>query len=490
MAIKSYTQSIEVNGTNKHSVTAIFTYDVFGAATGDTVTHVITWSLGQHSHTETIKYGANGVAATASYAIPMEWLNEIPNSITGTGTVTVESHSPVGGIQTATKNFTVKVPATCKPSITSITAGIHNDNSVLQQFGIAVYGFSKLSMTPSAINLSYSSPIKSYAVTCGGVTYRGSGTGLNASNKFITDLLRYSGDISLTYTVTDMRDRTSEPVTSNAVYVHPYSRPLITIADAYRCDKNGNKSSDGEYMRVTAKASVSNLASDSGTVTNVLTLFASWDSSANEHGQQLMENDVPIMVGIDKTKTYSLTITARDLLMETHAYRKVVSENVAIHVKDGGKAVGIGKYANSDNRFEVAFPSYFDNGVTVEGNVFIKGADIHGALQTFGKATDMIATYTTPGGETYYGDFNDYTYFGVYGVAVGTNVSQIYNAPCDKAGTLRVYSADGVFTTVNDSHHLIQEYVVYDASAVYRRYGHYNGINWSFNQWYCYKPTT
>ena len=487
--IKSYTTSIEVNGTNKHSITAVLVVDDIPAG-ANYATHTITWHLGKFSHTETIRNGRPNESFTTSFEIPMDWLNAVTGSTNGSGYVEVNSYSPACGNKGDTCYFTARVPSSCIPKVSAITTDIHNDNSAMATFGHAFRGFSKMSVKPTEVIESYGSPIESYTVICGGVTYTGNWAELDDSKVFLTDLLRVTGNIKLTYYVTDERGRSSEAITSEQLYVYEYSRPLIKTADAYRCNEHGEMSSSGKYMRIIANASIQNISTKDGKTKNTLTLFASWTSSANKHGQQMLENNEPIIIGdIDETQTYSVTITARDLIMETHAYRTVACENVAINVKPGGKAVAIGKYAKMDNRFEVAFPTYLEDGLNVTGRTYLGGADIHGAFQTYGKATDMIATYTTPGGETYYGDLNDHTYFGVYGVAVGTDVSKIYNAPCNKAGTLRVYSADGVFDAVDKEHHIIQEYVVFDASAVYRRYAHYDGFgHWTFNQWYCYEP--
>ena len=287
--------------------------------------------------------------------------------------------------------------------------------------------------------------------------------------------------------MTDARGRTSEEVVSNPIAVRPYTRPLITLADVYRCDANNNKSNSGKYMRIVATSTISDIVSDKGESANSLKLYAFWQDDGGGSGMQELTSGVGVTIGIDTDKTYTVDFVARDILQETRAYRTVPCENVAIFVKKGGKSVGIGKYVSGDNRFDVAFNSHFDGTATFYKDTHFSGK-VSGAVQSYGSA-ERIATYTTSGGSTYYADFDDYTSFGVWGVYSNADAANILNIPTAKAGILRVFSATGEYTSYSGIHYIIQEYMLFDATAVYRRYCFYDGSSWSYNTWHCYKPT-
>ena len=78
-------------------------------------THTVQWKLG--SHTKSI----TGVGSSASYTIPESWLDAIPNSTSGTGTVTVTTYNGSTKIGSASKSFTVKAASDVVPSFTGIT---------------------------------------------------------------------------------------------------------------------------------------------------------------------------------------------------------------------------------------------------------------------------------------------------------------------------------------------------------------------------------
>lgn len=66
------------------------------------VYHKVKWAIGSNSYEKTTSYGAS----SASYTIPLGWLSAIPNSLSGTGTVTVSTYSSGGLLGTSSKNFT------------------------------------------------------------------------------------------------------------------------------------------------------------------------------------------------------------------------------------------------------------------------------------------------------------------------------------------------------------------------------------------------
>ena len=61
--------------------------------------------------------------------------------------------------------FTVTVPSSVVPTISSISASPVNDNSVISSWGIYVYGKSKAKLTINGAAGAYGSTIRSYSIT-------------------------------------------------------------------------------------------------------------------------------------------------------------------------------------------------------------------------------------------------------------------------------------------------------------------------------------
>ena len=78
-------------------------------------THTVQWKLGSHTKSTT------GVGTSTSYTIPESWLDAIPNSTSGTGTVTVTTYNGSTKIGSTSKSFTVKAASDVVPSFTGIT---------------------------------------------------------------------------------------------------------------------------------------------------------------------------------------------------------------------------------------------------------------------------------------------------------------------------------------------------------------------------------
>ena len=121
---------------------------------------------------------------------------------------------------------------------------------------------------------------------------------------------------------------------------------------------------------------------------------------------------------------------------------------VTFHSPAGGHGFTLGGY-HDPAKYDV-FDCRFD--AEFQGNVT-------GKVLGFGALPDI------PSGS----DFNDYKDFGSYSVAKNATAKTIANCPSDKAGTLRVWSANGKGITTGDYVYILQEYVNYDNSGTYRR---------------------
>ena len=162
--------------------------------------------------------------------------------------------------------------------------------------------------------------------------------------------------------------------------------------------------------------------------------------------------------------------------------------------------------------FDVAHESRFHKGISAakvissdEGLVSY-GTGSKGDFLSFGEAKRIVTLrHTTPGSGTVvdeWGDFDEITSIGLYGVYYDSDVSssnyyKVMNAPCEKAGTLRVFNSTGNIDEDSTECYLIQEYLVKDGSAIYRRCLSKSrpdedtewDYEWTFGSWYRYSGT-
>ncbi|MFR3266389.1 MAG: DUF859 family phage minor structural protein [Blautia massiliensis (ex Durand et al. 2017)] len=119
---------------------------------------------------------------------------QIPKAVTGTGTITCTTYNGNTSIGSKTCTLTLTVPASVKPTITSLTAA-RVDGAVPSTWGIYVQTKSKATLTINGAAGSYGSTISSYSITGGGYT--------STASSFTTGFLNTSGTVTFTATVTD-----------------------------------------------------------------------------------------------------------------------------------------------------------------------------------------------------------------------------------------------------------------------------------------------
>ena len=126
-------------------------------AYNSTYTHKVVWKFGSYTATQSIAAGT----AYASYTIPLSWLAAIPNATSGAATVMLETIDTSGAsLGSYSYGFTVTVPSSVVPTISSISASPVNDNSVISGWGIYVYGKSKAKLTINGAAGAYGSTIR------------------------------------------------------------------------------------------------------------------------------------------------------------------------------------------------------------------------------------------------------------------------------------------------------------------------------------------
>ena len=452
------------------------------------------------------------------FTVPVDWLNEIPKDILGTGYFRLKTWSKsVQLIYEDKKPFTVYVPEDFKPEISNFSVDISDVN--LDTVNYALYGltFPRFSavVTPHS-----TSPIEKCRITGGGYDVWTDYT------HYVEDWDNYNfytkgpaittwANTKFTLTVYDARGRKGE-ITSDEIYVQSYNRPLINSISAYRTDKDGISQVDGDHIRVVLDASISPIKDSTDAENNTMQCFLYWNAINGSGGHATITSGEGYVFEADKDRGYEIECVVRDKYMETKAYCTVLGDNKDFNIAEGGGGAAVGMKAEK-GYFDVAHKSRFHKEISTKEEISSEkglvsyGTGSRGDFLSFGKATRIYTMYHTvtddETGSSYnivdsWGDFNDSTTIGVYGVFYDNDVSssnyyKVMNAPCEKAGTLRVFNATGNIDADATEMYLIQEYVVRDGSAIYRRAlskvradkDTEWPYSWTFGSWYSYSGT-
>lgn len=202
---------------------------------------------------------ASNVDTSASWTIPMDFANDIPNSATGTGTIFVDTYSGSTKTGTQSTTFTASVPGNIKPTFSGVTLSdlngaaqnlIPNGNTFIQVI--------------SNIKVSFNGAVGSYGSSITG--YRAEIVGKNqatSSNGGSLGIMNYNGTIKIRASVSDSRGRWSDTREISATVLE-YFAPALSFSIA----RTGSTSST---LTVTRNAKVAPLTV-SGSQKNTMTL--------------------------------------------------------------------------------------------------------------------------------------------------------------------------------------------------------------------------
>ena len=376
-------------------------------------THTLTYAFG--SATGTI--AAKTTSTSVSWTPPLTLASQIPKAVTGTCTITCTTYNGSTSIGSKTCTLTLTVPASVKPTITSLTAA-RVDGAVPSTWGIYVQTKSKATLTINGAAGSYGSTISSYSITGGGYT--------STASSFTTGFLNTSGTITFTATVTDSRGRVSAAATVS-ISVVAYSPPSFASYLSQRCLSSGTVNEDGTYIRGLVSYSYAS-CSNKNTITRA-TYYKKASETAWTNASAAFSSGTAFTFGGGKISTetsYDIKYTLTDAFT-TIAIQDIVSTAaVVMDFKKGGKGVAVGKVSEVDNAFEVA----------EDWDVRVYGKLLKDYIQSFIKtmypvgSIYMSVNNTNP--STYFG--GTWVAWGAGRVPVGVNASDSNFSTVEKTG--------------------------------------------------------
>lgn len=331
-------------------------------------THKLTWTLGSNSATTTAAAGAT----SASYTIPHSWL---PSATSGTASVTLETLSGSTSLGSNTYSFTVSVPTSVVPSIGTFTATPSYSSAVsstAQGWGLYIQGLTKATVAMGSVSAGSGASISSYSITSS--PNYGSGTTSSLTSGWLTG----TGNVVFTAKVTDSRGRTaSKTVTVN---VQAYAPPKITAASVARCTSTGTTAeTDGTYAKFTVTYSCSSIVSGSTQKNNITATGTVHQCVLNGVTKSDIASGTQFIMGggnLNTDTAYTATITLKDLVGGQTVYTLTVpSAAYIMHIRKGGKSMGIGKAApNTNNKLDIGWATDVDGLLTAKNSAVIKEA--------------------------------------------------------------------------------------------------------------------
>lgn len=192
-------------------------------------THTLRWAWGSRSGTI-----ASGLTTSTSWTIPMDFCNELPNNVSGSGTIYVDTYSGSTKIGTQSKQFTANVPSSVIPSFTGITLDDQNATAkALITGNTFVQIMSNIKVTFNGASGIYNSTIKGFRAEV-----------LNkdiilTSNGGTLGPLNFNGTATIRASVTDSRGRVSATQDVTITLLEYYA-PVISI-QVLRTRENPNK---------------------------------------------------------------------------------------------------------------------------------------------------------------------------------------------------------------------------------------------------------
>ena len=196
----------------------------------------------------TLRYDWNGVTGTIasnvdtsySWTLPLDFASAIPNATSSWGRVFIDTYNGSTKIGTTEATFTGNVPASIKPTLSSITLADTNTavKNLLNTANTFVQVLSNVQVTFNGASGAYGSTISSYRAEILGKNQH------TNSNNCMLGMMNFNGAVTIRATVTDSRGRTSDPVDVQATVLEYFTPQL-----SFSAQRSGSENTTITVMR-------------------------------------------------------------------------------------------------------------------------------------------------------------------------------------------------------------------------------------------------
>lgn len=317
-------------------------------------THTVRYAFGDLSGTcinaETLKTTNKDVGTGFKWKIPESFMNKIPSNTSGSGTIYVDTYNGTTLVGTKTCGFTAKVPVSVKPSC---TIQVLDNTNIKDTYGSLIKGLSKL-YVKTTFQAAYSSPVKAYNITANGVKY--------TEAEIVTGALSEAGTTTITATVTDKRERTSDAV-SASFSVLDYSPPAITTLAVHRCNMDGTANDRGEYVEILFSGEVTPLDNKNTAIYTVKykkssdSIWTSLTTDVNGRKPTDLNNNYAVynqsyIFEADSNSSYNVVVSVTDNHKTASRPTSASTAFTLINYHPDGNALRLGGVAEKENTFQ------------------------------------------------------------------------------------------------------------------------------------------
>lgn len=301
-------------------------------------THTVRYAFGSLSGTID-----TGVGTGTTWVIPNSFMDLLPASTSGSGTIYVDTYNGSTKVGTKYCGFTAKVRDSVKPGV-SFT--LDDTTGIDDIYGSPVKGLSKIKVTVTATP-AYSSPIASCTISANGVNY--------SSTTATTDLLKTSGTSRVTATVKDKRGRSNS--FSYDMNVQNYNAPSVSALSVHRCNSDGTANDQGGYIKATFSATVSSMNSKNIAAytlkykKSTATSYSSVAISALANSYSV--SNYSYIFEADGNSSYDVEVIAQDRHKTASRSTSASTAFTLMNFNPQGNGIGIGQVCEKEDTLQV-----------------------------------------------------------------------------------------------------------------------------------------
>ena len=309
----------------------------------------ITINRASSSFSHTLRYrlgAASGIiaertdSAILSWVPPMALCSQIPESESGSCTVTCETYSGNAKIGESSTEILLSVPPSVGLTVSPGWAAVGYAHSI--PIAGFVQGYSKAKVTFDRSKIGYGN---AYGASIAELSFRYGGKAYET----VSEVLTTEGEQSLTAVLTDSRGRT---VTEALPFtVLGYAAPVLTDAQCFRSDSGGNPAGSGTFWTAKANVSFSSLGGQ-----NTVTLRARIRTAGGSYGSwvSMTPEAASVNAGLQVAATYEVELQAADTVGNTASNRFTIpTAAVGMNLRRGNNGAAFGKYAEHENTLEL-----------------------------------------------------------------------------------------------------------------------------------------
>lgn len=298
----------------------------------------------------TKSYTITGVGSSGSFDIPLAWISEIPNQMSGNLGIIVttkEGSKVIGG---RTYYVSLKVPNEIVPTLPDFTLSLvqHPKIPTWAQY---IQNASSVKIDYKKASGVFGSTIKDYRILYPDKSYQIVDPNLVQGSRTVSTGVHGSA-VPYEIVVTDSRGQKTS--IKKTISVIQYWKPSITSFDTVRCDSSGNPSATGTYLRISASALFTTIGTQ-----NQKKLTYSYGPKVVDPNQPSVSGPITsgsyVVVGdgkIDPNKEYKADVYAEDSIYWAAAYKDIPTAYVTMDFLAGGRGISFGKVASLPNTLD------------------------------------------------------------------------------------------------------------------------------------------